>query len=311
MVPILSKLIVSASPIPRIYHFVFGLRRQTEPFHLAFYLALESCRQINRPERILLHYFHEPWGPLWERIKPHLELHRVSTFPEWLAQHDYQDKIVKRYRHAHLADFVRLEVLQKHGGIYADIDTLFLRPLPSDLHQHDFVIGREANLVDRNTRESQPSLCNALLMAKPDSAFLRRWIELLPTEFDGSWSNHSCQLPARLARENPTELAIEPSYSFYPYMWNSTDLSELLEQDAPTKADRAYSIHLWNHLWWEPRRGDFCAFNEHLLDREYITAGLTTYAQLARPFLPPPGIDNPGKFSLQYFLGKIKAMGRA
>ena len=34
--------------IPNVYHFVFGLRPQTEPFHLMFYLCLASCLAVNR-----------------------------------------------------------------------------------------------------------------------------------------------------------------------------------------------------------------------------------------------------------------------
>jgi hypothetical protein len=38
--------------IPNQFHFIFGLRKQREPFHLAHYLCLESCRRVNQPESI-------------------------------------------------------------------------------------------------------------------------------------------------------------------------------------------------------------------------------------------------------------------
>ena len=46
--------------MPRIFHFVFGLREQNEPFHLAHYLCLESCRHVNQPQAIWFHYANEP-----------------------------------------------------------------------------------------------------------------------------------------------------------------------------------------------------------------------------------------------------------
>jgi hypothetical protein len=42
--------------IPNQFHFVFGLRKQREPFHLAHYLCLESCRCVNQPESIRFYY---------------------------------------------------------------------------------------------------------------------------------------------------------------------------------------------------------------------------------------------------------------
>lgn len=48
--------------VPRTVHFVFGLAPQVEPFHLVHYVAIESCRQILTPDRILLHYKHLPYG---------------------------------------------------------------------------------------------------------------------------------------------------------------------------------------------------------------------------------------------------------
>ena len=34
---------------------------------------------------------------------------------------------------SHEADFVRLDALIAHGGVYADIDTLFVHPVPARL----------------------------------------------------------------------------------------------------------------------------------------------------------------------------------
>jgi hypothetical protein len=68
--------------IPNEYHFVFGLRPQGEPLHVAHYLCLESCRQVNRPDRMHFHYRHEPHGPWWDRVRPFLTLHRIGKTPQ-------------------------------------------------------------------------------------------------------------------------------------------------------------------------------------------------------------------------------------
>jgi len=66
------------APVPRVFHFVFGLRPQTVPFHLVYYICLKSCLEVNKPETILFHYQNEPWGRWWDRIKPLLTLRQIS-----------------------------------------------------------------------------------------------------------------------------------------------------------------------------------------------------------------------------------------
>jgi hypothetical protein len=264
------------TPIPRVFHFVL-LRRVR--LHLVHYLCLVSCLRVNRPDAVFLHYRREPHGPWWERIRDRITAvpvpSRRRAFPLWR----YRDPRVLRYRYAHDADLLRLELLRDHGGIYADLDTLFLRPLPTALLHHDFVIGREDDV------DGAPSLCNALLMARPRAPFTSRWLDELDDSFDGTWSNHSTVLPARIHADEPGLAHVEPARSFYPVMWHRRDMSALLEGDDPQLLDGAYSLHLWAHLWWARRRRDFVGFHAGQLDESYVRAGRTTYARAARGFL--------------------------
>ena len=150
---------------PRAAHFVFGLQEQAEPFHFLHYASLESCRRVLEPETIYFHHKHRPWGPWWERVQPHLTLVEVDLVPEVLAA-DYSGGLVPgAYRYAHHGDFIRLDALLAHGGVYADIDTIFVSPIPTDLFEAPFVIGREPAVRDERSGELRPSLCNALMMA--------------------------------------------------------------------------------------------------------------------------------------------------
>lgn len=280
------------SRIPRIYHFVFGLKPQTEPFHLAHYLALETCLQVNRPERLLLHYEHEPHGRWWKRIRDRIEHHRLPPRPPPFDPAAYDDPGIAPYSYAHRADFVRLEVLLRHGGVYADIDTLFIRPYPDALFDHACVLGREPAVPTKHSPDPASSLCNAVIFAEPGSAFVRRWLDRMQGAFDGSWSAHSCQLPATLAAEHADEIHIEPQATFYPWVFSRADLRALFEDDAPAPPG-ACSAHLWEHLWWRPQRVDYSRFNHELLTESYVRRGRTTYARLARPFLPKAAAMTP------------------
>ena len=274
-----------ANRVPRVAHFVFGLRPQSEPFHLVHYLAIESCRRMLRPTAIQMHHKHLPWGLWWDRIRPHLTLVEVDEAPE-VRSATYDDRLVpEQYRYAHHADFVRLDALIEHGGVYADIDTLFLAPFPDDLFRASFVIGDEGPQLDEVTGQWRPSLCNALMMAEPGADYARAWRQRMARELNGTWSNHSGFLAATLAGEMPGRVRVEPPRTFLPAPCSVEGLRDLLERDA-TDVRGAVSLHLWEHLWWQAERVDFTTVHAGRITAEWVRTAPTTYARLARPFLP-------------------------
>src|SRR5262249_55558779 len=156
--------------------FVFGLVPQTAPLHVVHYLCLESCRRVYRPDAIHFHCRFEPHGEWWERIRPHLTVHRVPCEPQGGDARRYRETAAGRligragWTYAQEADFSRLAGLAAEGGVYADMDTLFVQPLPQRLFRHEFVIGEEAPLPGADG-VLRPSLCNALMLARPAAAF--------------------------------------------------------------------------------------------------------------------------------------------
>jgi hypothetical protein len=274
--------------IPNIVHAVWGLKDDPEPFHLVHYLCLESCRRVQRPERILLHCHHRPFGRYWDPIAAHVELVPAEPAREVLEA-AYDERLVPAsYRYAHHADFVRLDALIRTGGIYADLDTLFVAPFPDELLQARFVIGREDDIRDERTGEVRPSLCNALLLSEPRSLFAVTWRQVLGAALDGTWSNHSTLLPYELSLRLPDAVRVEPQRSFFRHGPTREGLALLLEGLDDDLAG-VYTLHLWAHLWWEARRRDFSSFHAALLTEDYVRRVDTTYTVLARPYLS--GLD--------------------
>ena len=287
-----------ANRIPKLFHFVFGLKEQTEPFHLAYYLCLASCLQVNKPERLYFYYYNEPYGEYWDLIKPNLTLIHIE--PEAFvvnsdAYESHQEgQFIKNLNldYAHQTDFIRLKKLIEYGGVYADMDTLFVNPLPDELYQHPFVIGREQNVTDPVTKQQSPSLCNALLMAEPGSAFAQQWLQASYQSFDGTWSAHSCQQAATLATEMPGEVYVAPQHFFYKHMWTKQGIRTLFEE-LDSDFNQVFSMHMWNHLWWDQSRVDFSEFHSGLITESNIQTVDTTYNIIARQFLPQrsPTVD--------------------
>lgn len=272
--------------IPNRFHFVFGLERQTQPFHLVHYLCLASCLEVNAPQAVYFYYHHEPYGRYWDLIRERIIPVQIPPVP-FINHYPYRDGNIARYKYAHASDFVRLEKLLAHGGIYADMDTLFVNPLPAALYDSFFVIGREDNIYDRRARQMRPSLCNAFLMAERNAAFGTLWQDQLQGAFDGSWSNHSTLLPNALAAQHPDLVHIEPARTFYKHMWTPAGLHTLL-QGLDTDNTGVVSFHLWAHLWWSRRRRDFSGFYGAKITEEHVRRVDTTYNVVARKFLPPP-----------------------
>jgi hypothetical protein len=275
--------------VPAVFHFVFGLAPQRDPLHIVHYLCLESCRRVNRPGVICFHYRHEPHGPWWERIKPHLTLRQLGTRSALPDPGRYdateEGQMIRRYGwiYAHEADFVRLSILLDEGGVYADMDTLFISPLPAHLFRRRFVMGEEAPLAGPDG-VLRVSLCNALIMAQPGAEFALRWLDRMAPAFDGTWSRHSNQEAVRLWGEMPDAIHIVPQTYFYKHPATRRGVRTLLEGHDPDVTDLC-SLHLWAHLWWDAWRTDFTTVHAGEVDEQYVRTRRTTYAVLARRFL--------------------------
>jgi hypothetical protein len=272
-------------PIPRLAHFVFGLDPRDEPFHLVHYLALASCLAVIEPDELHLHCHNLPYGFYWDLIRPRVHLHRIEPVDE-IAEFSY-DRFSARYAYAHHADFVRLDVLARWGGLYADIDTLFLAPLPEHCWNAPAVIGREADVLDP-AGQIRKSLSNAVVMSRPGGAFVHAWRAQTPAAFDGSWAAHSCLLADQLAVQMPAEVLVLPQRVLHAFEPTPAGLRALLV-DPPTPVEGISAVHAMAHLWWEESRRDFLDLHARMINERWVREVDTVYGVAARRFLPAHG----------------------
>lgn len=236
--PIIKKL---ENKIPNILHFVYGFKEQICEFELYKYLAIKSAIDINKPEKTYFHYYYEPFGKYWDMIKPYLTLEYVNPPSEIYGN------ILHHY--AHQADVIRLQKLNKYGGIYLDIDTICLKSF-EDLLINEFVIGIQGN---KDNHEIY-GLCNAVILSKPNSSFILKWIDSYTTfrskGRDNYWDEHSVLMPLKLSYQYPNELKILENSSFYNPLWN--DIHDILFNKKINMNEykhfikKNYCIHLWD-----------------------------------------------------------------
>ena len=260
--------------IPNTIHFVFGLNENfgSKPFSFLHFLAVYTAWKVNRPDNIFFHYHYEPDTVWWGEAKKYLRLHQVE-----IPQEVFGNPLAHV---AHKADVIRLQQLQKYGGIYLDLDVICLNPF-EPLLRHEMVMGRQAGT----------GLCNAVILADAKSEFLKTWFDSYRTFNQDDWSRHSVILPFDLSQKHPDWIHVEGPYSFfYPvfnepasaYLWAKpvrrkhqmiwmgkrlldycgkpknfhTSLGCIAHTLRPTRwhehvLARSYCVHLWEQLWWE------------------------------------------------------------
>ena len=272
---------------PNILHFIFGMAPDFggKPFSLVHYLSIKSAVELNNPDSCFFHYQYEPSGPWWEKAKKYLTLNKITA----------PDRIMgNRLCHvAHQADVVRLQMLKEHGGIYLDLDTISVKPLTA-FRQHAFAIGQELKpkWVPKNWRqklkqklgwikvqEGATGLCNAVLIAEPNSAFINLWLDEYKTfrsmGRDKYWNEHSVQVPELLAAHHPELIAMIEPFAFHYPLYDEQGLKHLFEE--VHEFPQAYLHHVWESFSWDKYLSK--------LTVEQIKETDTTYNCIARKFL--------------------------
>ncbi len=260
---------------PNTFHYCFGMAEDFggKPFSLIHYLSIVSTAKIQRPDAIYFHYAFEPAGIWWERARPYLKLNRITPPSNIFG--------VELIHPAHRADVVRLQVLLESGGIYVDSDVLSLRSF-EPLRNHPCVLGEQG--ID-----GSEGLCNAVILARRNARFLRRWLDGYDPKqslwhgfrskgWDPYWDEMSVKYPAFLAKLYPHELhTVGPRTFFWPN-WRTADLKKLYEADGEPDPS-SYCVHLWESQ----------AFDKYLqdLNENTIRTRDTRFHRIARRFLGP------------------------
>lgn len=261
------KLGKTPQKIPNIVHYIFGLSPDfgSKPFSFIHFLSILATRRVIRPQRIYFHYQFEP-DSVWyhDYAKKYVTPIHITDDTDSVYGH----KITSP---AHMADVLRLKILQRYGGIYLDIDVIPLRPFEELLH-NSMVMGYEGGNLW--------GLCNAVILAERGAPFLDKWLATYVAFDSRKWNQHSVIIPKILAEHHVDEICrLSPTAFFWP-TWTSNHIAWMFEEMGTTqriefeqnltkiKNDRAFddyfsvdeykllfgdqfAIHLWESLTWD------------------------------------------------------------
>ncbi|KAJ5297909.1 hypothetical protein PENANT_c012G02921 [Penicillium antarcticum] len=263
----------SSNPIPKIVNFIWLNRTE-----LSFmsYLAIRSALVSLQPDQLNLHY-----TDLNENNEWLVKLRDYITLVHHDMKQEYPRQIEENWHLAHVSDVMRLDILQRNGGIYFDTDIIALQPFDNLLHSpKDMVLGQEGR--------NRFGLCNGIILGRKESAFMDRWKDSYSTFELGEWNKHSVILPNEWSLLFPEEVCkLAPSVFFWP-SWDAVEyMHELLtdaqtsnfEQTLASNQGSMYPNQLAYHAWHQ------VAPQLNSLTPEIIMTRNTRFNILVRRFL--------------------------
>jgi hypothetical protein len=186
--------------IPNIAHTVwFG----TGEMNFLFYLCVLSLLHIAKVDKVYIHG-DAPHGFYWDLVRSDP---RLKLIPR-KVDHVFGDTRPTAHKQ-HLADICRVDALVKYGGIYVDLDALFVRPLSHEIRGYDAVISLDVSTTVKGTMFPE-SFNNGVMIGKRNVRFFRLLLnsmkEYRPRQF--FWI--CLQLPYKVKERFPTSVLIDP-----------------------------------------------------------------------------------------------------
>nr|XP_022301020.1 uncharacterized protein LOC111109229 [Crassostrea virginica] len=205
--------------VPNIVHFIwFGNLK----FDFIYFVSMYSAFKHQNPCVIFVYYDILPSGEYWTLlldVVPNIILVSVPSPSEISGR---QIIYVQ-----HKSDILRLLILKEYGGIYLDTDQLLLRSVDT-FRNKDCTMGWAADFY----------FGSALILAKKQSSFIRKWIESYSSYNPNLWGDNSVIMATELSVKYPKLIHVERHYcSFYPdpkYLYNQN-----------YKWSHSFSLHIY------------------------------------------------------------------
>ena len=172
----------------------------------------------------------------WKRLCPDFTLTEWNEENYDVMNHPFTKKMYEEKKWAFVTDYVRLVILEKHGGFYLDTDMLLVQSLES-LVNNTCVLGEEEEGI----------ISAGMIGAVPHNLFISTC-----KSFYDEGSDKLMTIPRVLSfvyknYPNKESLTVLPPDTFYPF--DSAHIKNFHGQQLPSNV---IGIHLWNYSWGHP-----------------------------------------------------------
>lgn len=263
------------------FHFIYLYGPDTIEFNMHHYISVMSNICENGADAIIwTNNVDRMNNNYWiKMIQSEYNLTIKDVKPIYTAIYLLTDQVLEDLPYmAHVADMCRLYIMANNKGVYSDVDSIAVRPLPKEWFYSD------KDIFCLET-DSNDCLCNGFFIAN-NHAFLMDWLmcwkdynpkECRPGTPD--WTKYSVQLGWNVSLMHEDEIQVLPPFTFQPKYLTYKDTCDLFFLDRYHEIKDnldVYEVHLW-----ETR-------NQHilkLLDDRYFKESKATYAQLGSPYV--------------------------
>ncbi|KAK2142207.1 hypothetical protein LSH36_985g01007 [Paralvinella palmiformis] len=227
---------------PNIAHYVW-IGNGTMDY--LWYLSVLSVLNVVKVDKVFIHG-EAPHGKYWDRIAENEKVEVIYRYP---VTYVFDQLIVGN---SHQSDVWRVDIMTKYGGLYLDVDVIFVKPLSDDLRAYDAVMS--IDFIGSYWIEDYPNvLQSGVMLGKRGSQF---WVEFQKTMRkykDDLWTWNACHMPYRVKEKYPRSLLIDKRLQVncfcgkcHPTWWpgyKKRKVHHLNSNSLPNWRNDAYSYH--------------------------------------------------------------------
>jgi hypothetical protein len=175
-----------------------------------FFLCVLSLLNVALVDVVYIHG-QEPSGFYWDLIRTDP---RIRIVYRTLGQVYGNTKPAARREH--ISDICRVDALLRYGGIYADIDAIFVRPLTPELRSYSAVATVDINTAVYTVYPDHIS--NGVMIGKRNAPFWRLFLESMQSYDPDDYFSIGVRTPYKIKERFPNTLLLEPRLQVLCYM---------------------------------------------------------------------------------------------
>lgn len=214
--------------IPNLVHLIwFGDEYKTLKF--VEYLCIKSILKVLKPDKLKIHGDVRPHrSSLWLELENHDKIEWVQIErPLFKYGQNFSNSPIQ-----HLADLTRLEVLYNEGGLYSDLDILWVKPVDRLRYLDVDLIA--SNDITSYCNEFPLSIQIGAFMAPAKSPFIANWLDLYKQKyhmFPGDYAAVSMCEPYKVYEKDPRRVLIDNRLQMIFFNGWSTFIPKYLDLD--------------------------------------------------------------------------------
>lgn len=197
------------------------------------WVAIRSAIKANPMWNITVWTDHRITGKYWNAIKSLVRSRPIAT-PDMVFGNPIPHP-------AHKCDWLRIKVLQDHGGVYLDLDTITVKTFDGWLDESP------GTMIVETANGSTVGLCNAVIAAEKNAPFLSRWAEKFRNfrskGRDQFWNESAVLWPHQTFLEKLDFHTLSP-WAFFLPDWTEQGIKAMF--DEVHEYPQAIGHHLWS-----------------------------------------------------------------